>query len=97
MINARILGLAAAAAVLSTGFSTLEPAPGYAMGVNQDSTRQRCEFYRTKALFGNQKARAGEISQRHRVALWLRYKDCVGTKDYLVPAEFKRGGRYYHG
>lgn len=89
MIDTRTLGLAAASAVLITGFATTQPTPGFSMGVNQDSTRQRCEFYRTKALFGNRKARSGEISRKQRVALWLRYKHCVGSKSYLLPAEFK--------
>ena len=90
MINARTFTPIVATVVLVTGFSVIQPTPGSSGGVNDDSTRQRCEFYRTKALRGNQMAQAGQITQRQRAALWLRYRDCVGTRDYLVPLEFRR-------
>ena len=89
MTYSRFLGMTAVAAMTMTGVLTAEPKAGFSSGVNGDSVRQRCEFYRTKALFGNRKARAGQISERERVNRWLRYKSCVGTRDYLMPAEFK--------
>ena len=93
MINARSLCLAAATAVLMTGFTTVQPSTGYAGGVNDNATRQRCQFYHTRALIGNSKARTGEITQRQRTTRWLKFKDCVGTKDYRVPLEFKTRSR----
>ena len=97
MFTVRTIGLATVATIFVTGFSTIQSATGLARGgINADAIRQKCEFYRTKALFGNRQARTGQISEGQRVALWLRYRDCVGSKDYLVPLEFKKGGKRYN-
>ncbi len=96
MINARTFGLASVMAILITVFSAIQPTPGFSAGVNGDAIRQKCEFYRSKALIGNRKARAGQITQNQRATLWLRYKNCVGSKDYLVPSEFRNSRRSYN-
>ncbi len=82
------LMLSFTASSIAVSFS---PEPVYAFGLNTDVERAACHISKVRALRGERQARTGEISEHERRALWLKYKDCLGSKDknYLLPEEFR--------